>query len=441
MNFNDVILGFELDFVTGVDTKQLVKLIKKYTDTKVCIYNDASPDYFLKKRNLLHDGNIVVLHYQLPNSITNIKTPPLKTAKAFELLVQIMALIQDNGRTTEMCNMFVNLSFSPSHGIDHMRTIDILKYIVEFNESKIYEKFPNRSPYARSIKHIIPIEYPNGATTHDNIKMAKFILPSDSKYYAIDFSKSQNNYLKFKYFGGVGYEKKVKPLIDFIEYIISFTDNHLQRNSEPYSYNTLDSLVKLNVSYRKIYDACGDYEKFKEKFKGINMFVDLRAGGGRVKGQMVLLQDKLSRLLMLSKVRSGTINYDSTFGVFEIKGAKSDRVGVIENVNLIGCTIKNSMIRSSNITNCTLINCIIVNSNVYQSNLNMCGVEDSIMHSKCKIESSQIGGDFTMIYCEVKKSIINNASLRGKYSIDKDTIIINLTKNITQVYHDPRRLY
>jgi len=95
----------------------------------------------------------------------------------------------------------------------------------------------------------------------------------------------------------------------------------------------------------------------------IKLMVDLQTYDNIIEMYYPKMRDNIFKLITESGLSSGLLNYDSDISKIQIKDSVLNKCFLVENVDLIDCTIK------GNIKTCDLFNCEILNSSVLQSNL------------------------------------------------------------------------
>ena len=76
-----------------------------------------------------------------------------------KLLLKLFNWITYNGWTTDKCAFQINISLNRNKTIKtKMSHLNILKYVLNFDEEFVYNFFPNRRDniYAQSIKYMLP---------------------------------------------------------------------------------------------------------------------------------------------------------------------------------------------------------------------------------------------------------------------------------------------
>lgn len=420
-------IGFELEFVCNLDKdkfkKELNNLLGK---DKVKLYSQYNSVYRQTKSKYLRDGYFICLKYDVENAINKIKTPPLAYNQAKFQLNSLFNFINENCITTKLCRFNVNISFDENiFGKYFLYNINPLTYLLDFDETKIFNKIQAaRATNTNTINRIITKNPTKSILDKKTISTQKFVI-NETNFPTVDLRKRFKNYLKFCFFGGENYQKTIKPLWDSINYIFNYTYNHIKTKGT-LSLSGKEKLIKLANKYNKIYAACLDIGSFKKRFPNITLLIDTREYN--LNNKIIFFADKLYEFLALSNVRDATINYDTTNDCFELLNCDSKLLYNLENCVLINCNITNAFFK-----NVILENCTVKNSIVEHSNLINCSVDGTLLQS-CVQDGGDsnmcyIDGDFSHTMGNLKKCVVRNTCLSGAYSVDDDTVILNLSKN------------
>tara|TARA_B100000902_G_scaffold177429_1_gene170892 strand:- start:1744 stop:3036 length:1293 start_codon:yes stop_codon:yes gene_type:complete len=306
-------------------------------------------------------------------------TGPMPFVESKLVIAKTLKWIRENGSTNERCSIHINVAFDGSKlGVPaNVSNLDIGKFVLNFNEDKIYEAFPNRkdSVYAKSIKFIVPL---SGMTqpSPERISWKNYMFVSE-KYYGVNFSKLQKNYIEFRYLGGKDYEKKYNTIMNLTEhFVISLYETLM------YPQYTTDDLKKLDVileQHSGIVESYKDYQAFKKKFPKVKLMVDLKTYDQIVETFYPKMREGVFRLLTLAGLKEGLINYDADTGRLQLKNAELMRCFEVKGIDLVDCKIQ------GNILNCDIFSSELINSSLFESNL--FGASDA---SDCKIEDSYV---------------------------------------------------
>ena len=329
-------------------------------------------------------------------------TGPLPFVEAKLVIAKTLKWIRENGSTNERCSIHINLAFDGKKlGTPvNISKLDIGKFVLNFDEDKVYEAFPNRkdSVYAKSIKFIVPL---SGMTqpSPERISWKNYMFVNE-KYYGINFSKLPKDYIEFRYLGGKDYEKKYNTILNLTEHFILSLYETLM-----YPEYTQEDVSKLNAILEKhsgIVESYKDYQTFKKKFPNIKLMVDLKTYDQIVETFYPRMREELFNLLTKAGLTEGKINYDADTGRMQLKDAELMRCFEIKGIDVVDCKIQ------GNIINCDVFSSELINSSILESNL--FGASDA---SDCKIEDSYVSKNVM-----VKDSYVFGA--RGVFSGEMD---------------------
>ena len=306
-------------------------------------------------------------------------TGPLPFVEAKLVIAKTLKWIRENGSTNERCSIHINLAFdgkklgTPAN----ISKLDIGKFVLNFDEDKVYEAFPNRkdSVYAKSIKFIVPL---SGMTqpSPERISWKNYMFVNE-KYYGVNFSKLPKDYIEFRYLGGKDYEKKYNTILNLTEHFILSLYETLM-----YPEYTQEDVSKLNAILEKhsgIVESYKDYQTFKKKFPNIKLMVDLKTYDQIVETYYPKMREEIFNLLTKAGLTEGKINYDADTGRMQLKDAELMRCFEIKGIDVVDCKIQ------GNIINCDVFSSELINSSILESNL--FGASDA---TDCKIEDSYV---------------------------------------------------
>jgi len=301
-------------------------------------------------------------------------------------MAKALKWIRENGSTNERCSIHINLAFDGKKlgPITNMSNLDIGKFVLNFDENKVYEAFPNRrdSVYAKSIKFIVPLSGMTQPSPEKNLwKNYMFV---KEKYYGINFSKVPKGYIEFRYLGGKDYENRYSTILSLTEHFITSLYETLV--NPQYSESDLKVLDKILEKHKTVIESYRTYSSFKEKFPNIHLMIDLKTADQIVEMYYPKIREKIFDLITKADMNEGFINYDADTGRIQIKDAKLMRCFEINGIDIVDSIIQ------GNIVNCDIFSCDLKNSSIFESNLFGATVaEDS------KIEESYVSRN---VICE-----------------------------------------
>ena len=310
-------------------------------------------------------------------------TGPMPYRNARIVIQKMLRWIEKNGYTNDRASIHLNMSFNPDYLVDKnmVQHMSVLKFILEFDEARVYKYFPNRedSTYAKSIKWIMPkheaFYYNENLISSDNFTFA------NTKYYGINFEKAQKNYLEFRYLGGKDYEKRTDDILHLADgFIMSVFKSCFNPKFTPENKIELKRILEKN---KPLMEMLKDYKAVNKYWKKINILVDLTDNEQVIEVQWNRFKHKVLALLAHGGMEEGIINYDSDYGMVQVKGGKFKTAYLLDGFEFIDCEL------SGNIENSAIYGGIVDGAQIIRSQLYKgCEVKDS------KVESSYVHGRY-----------------------------------------------
>jgi hypothetical protein len=367
-------IGLEFEFFAneGLDEvkRSLSNTLNKRIQVEEKAHSDFTPSDEVFKLEPDNSGG---------TGMIELVTGPMPFVESKLIIAKTLKWIRENGSTNERCSIHVNIAFDGKKlgTPTNVSSLDIGKFVLNFNEDKIYEAFPNRkdSVYAKSIKFIVPL---SGMTqpSPEKVSWKNYMFVSE-KYYGVNFSKLPKNYIEFRYLGGKDYEKKYNTIMNLTEhFVVSLYETLMYPQ-----YNDKD-LKQLDVILEKhsgIVESYKDYQTFKKKFPKIKLMVDLKTYDQIVETFYPKMREEIFKLLTLAGLKEGLINYDADTGRMQLKNAELMQCFEIKGIDIVDCKVQ------GNILNCDIFSSELINSSLFESNL--FGATDA---ADCKIEDSYV---------------------------------------------------
>ena len=329
-------------------------------------------------------------------------TGPLPFVESKLIIAKTLKWIRENGSTNDRCSIHVNVAFDGKKlgTAANVSSLDIGKFVLNFNEDAVYEAFPDRkdSVYAKSIKFIVPL---SGMTqpSPGKILWRNYMFVSE-KYYGVNFSKLPQNYIEFRYLGGKDYEKKYNTIMNMTEhFVLSLYESLVDPVYNAKDLKNLDIILETHNSVVKSYKT---YKAFKRQFPKIKLMVDLKTYDQIVETYYPKMREHVFELLTKAGLTEGLINYDSDTGRMQLKGAELMKCFEIKGIDIVDSKIQ------GNIIGCDIFSSELINSSILESNL--FGGSDVI---DSKIEDSYVSKNVA-----VKDSYV--FGVRGVFSGEMD---------------------
>jgi hypothetical protein len=351
-------IGFEFEFFSNENLDLTKDSLSQALNKKIRIEEKAHSDFTPTEETFkLEPDN------SGGTGMIELVTGPLPFVEGKLVMAKTLKWIRENGSTNERCSIHINLAFDGKKlgPITNMSKLDIGKFVLNFDENKVYEAFPNRkdSVYAKSIKFIVPLSGMTQPSPEKNLwKNYMFV---KEKYYGINFSKVPKGYIEFRYLGGKDYENRYSTILSLTEHFITSLYETLV--NPQYSESDLKVLDKILEKHKTVVESYRTYSSFKEKFPNIHLMIDLKTADQIVEMYYPKIREKIFDLITKADMNEGFINYDADTGRIQIKDAKLMRCFEINGIDIVDSVIQ------GNIVNCDIFSCDLKNSSVFESNL------------------------------------------------------------------------
>jgi hypothetical protein len=183
---NAALMGVEFEFYSNFDPEETRKSLVKLLDRKIRLEDKAHSDFQPSAEEFKMEPDM-----SGGKGLIELVTGPIPYRNARIMVIKMLKWISENGYTNDRASIHINLSFDKKYleDKDLLSKMNVLKFILEFDEKQVYKFFPNRekSAYAKSIKWIMPkweaFHFDPNQIASNNFKFA------DTKYYGINFSK------------------------------------------------------------------------------------------------------------------------------------------------------------------------------------------------------------------------------------------------------------
>jgi len=388
---NAALMGVEFEFYSNFDLEATQKSLAKLLDRKIRLEDKAHSDFQPSAEEFKMEPDM-----SGGKGLIELVTGPIPYRNARIMVIKMLNWISENGYTNDRASIHINLSFDKKYLEDPalISKMNVLKFILDFDEQQIYKFFPNRekSAYAKSIKWVMPkweaFHFDANQVASNNFKFA------DTKYYGINFSKKEKNYLEFRYLGGADYEEKTDNILYLIERFLMQMWNSC--NDPRFTAENKIELQRIINKNKPIMDMLKDYSKVSEHWPDIQILVDLQDNPTIIRVQWERFKNRVMDLIVNGSMTAGVINYDSDYGAVQVKDGKFPTVYLLENFEFIDCEL------AGNLTNCSFYNCNITSSAVMWGSLYRATkvkdskVESSYTHGSCELTNCYVAGRDTM---------------------------------------------
>lgn len=398
--------GFEFEFFTEKSKKETAKEIEKLCHVKVKMPVEIVGLNKIKTTVVHNEFKPTAKEWKLENDLSGgqkmleLVTGPVPYFDARIYLIRILNWIKLNGWTTKKTGIHINISIDNKKlGIpNEIRSINRLKFCLDFNEDFIYERFPSRKNniYAKSIKEIYPVNkfLFNNNSILPNVENYE---TAGTKYYGVNFLKTDKNYLEFRYLGGKDYEKKVNSILDVLEFC-SMSVYKTLKNPDLTDAN-INELNYLMRKYDKVIQSFSNFDSFLVYYPNIKLMVDLNADKEIVKSfYYSVLRHKIYSLIVFCNMKSGLINYDRSISILQVKDAILENCDGLKKIEIINCKVNGIFY------NCTFYNSTIEDSHIHDSELIRTNI---VTRSKVIDTPIHISNEISDAYIDNKKNMVN----------------------------------
>ena len=372
-------------------------------------------------------------------------TGPLPYEEARLIIIKTNQWIKINGWTDSKCAIHLNVSFDKfkSDVRIPINSLNVLKFILGFDEDFIYSRFPERkdSVYAKSINNFYPVNRFIFFDKPENIDRNEFVVPNE-KYYGVNFTKLAFNYLELRYLGGQGYEKRTYKILEILEYFIFRLYECLQQN-EFYTSSEKDKLYKTLAVQKKSVQSFVDPEKFLLGYPNIQVTVDMNGQLEVLKSYWTTVRDVLFSLIVESGLREGHLNLDTDLSRFQLRDGKMKKANHLKDLELFDCEVSGTM------TNCEFYRCKISSSLIEDCKLlevnEVFGskIKNTIIKDDNEVFNSYIENPTAIIDGKIEGGVIRRGIIGKNAEISRYTLIVDSTgegkhdnKKDGDSYHD-----
>ncbi len=414
-------LGFEFEFYSNLNRNEIAYDLGKVLGKKVLVFKKYHSNFKPTKDIFKLEPD-----YSGGSKMVEFITGPLPYFEAIVILIKTLKWIDENGYTDKKCafqfGMDIDTSIYPD--VPPMSQMNILKFILGFDENVVYKRFPDRmgSLYAKSIKRIVPSNKFVDPSNISFIDKNLFDVPLE-KNMGINFLKLPDGYFEVRYLGGKDYQKRYNALKEVIDYIITYTVDVLRFN-QGFTENDI-KILKLFLS--EIYKNSStfiDAETFQKNYPHLNVMIDLRSDPQILKAFFLNVREVLYDLIVDNNIKEGIINYDSNLGKFQIKDVKTQRAYLLKDYDIleseISGNILNCRIFTSKLNDCTIEECDLITNN----EINRSKVMVSDLYFTNTVHDTYIDNKDKEINCEVFGGIIRSGFIGKLATISPETEIV-----------------
>lgn len=416
--FYSVKLGFEFEFYSNLNRNEITYQLGKVLGKKILLFNKYHSKFTPTKDIFKLEPD-----YSGGSKMVELITGPLPYFESIVILIKTLKWIDENGYTDKKSAFQFGVSIDTSiyPDVPPISQLNVLKYILGFDENVIYKRFPDRSGslYAKSIKRIIPNNKFVDPSNVSFIDRNLFEVPLE-KNMGINFLKLPEGYFEVRYLGGKDYQKKYSPIKEVIDYIITYTVGVLQFN-DGFTENDLKILKMFLSEIYKNSSTFIDPEAFQKNYPHLNVMIDLKSDPQILRSFFLNIREILYDIIVENNIKEGMVNYDSNLGKFQLKDIKTTRAYLLKDYDILDGEI------AGNIFNCRMFNCKLNDCTIEESDLitnneiNRSKILVSDIYFTNTVHDSYIDNKDKEINCEVFGGIIRSGFIGKLATISPET--------------------
>lgn len=385
---------FTVDFFSNKTIQQLAE--KAQTSLHRTVEIGATRDAW---KPIEENGARITNLYNNGFKMKRLTVGPVYYYEGVNALLKSFKFIEENGYTNELCKAKINLGFSKMNEGARVPQLNKFKFLLNFNEAKAFELWPQEIRSSKIYKHSVNLIYPK------NKFIAEATVPSGSyssqmefsfprsKQFGIDFDRISEGFITVKYIGGKDYEKKSTQAIELLNLIIESLFTTLKSNSV-YSDTERAKIKEILTEQKSHLSGLKSYSTFETKYPLIKLTMDLDPRPEVLSAKFNLVREKLFDLVTYGGLVRGQVNYNSDTNQVEVLEGRIKNGFNLSNIIFIdssiqaevsGCTLMNCKVRSSRLLECTLVD----KNDIRYSSLSDCNFNQSGINT---IQQSTIKG-------------------------------------------------
>jgi len=394
-----------VDFFSNKSIQQLAEKAKSalHRDIEVGATRDAW-------KPLQENGARLTNLYNKGFKMKRMTIGPVYYYEGVNALLKSFKFIEDNGYTNELCKVKIDLGFSKMNEGARIPQLNKFKFLLNFNEAKAFELWPQEIRSSKIYKHSINLIYPK------NKFIAEAAVPSGSyssqlefsfprsKQFGINFDRISEGFVTIKYIGGKDYEKRNTQAVELLNLVIESLFSTLKSNSI-YSDRDREKIKEILTEQKSHLTALKSYATFETKFPLIKLSMDLDSRPEILGAKFNLVREKLFDLVTYGGLVRGRVNYNSETNQVEVLEGRIKNGFNLSNIifmessiqaELSDCTLVNCKVRSSRLLECTIFDKNDIRySTLSNCNFNQSGV-NTIQQSTIKGQPNmQVSADLT----------------------------------------------
>ena len=386
----NALVGVEFEFYSDIKIDKVAKELSSLLNKKIRVEEVAHSDFEVTSDEWKLEPDM-----SGGAALMELVTGPIPYFEARIMIIRVSKWIETNGWTSDRGAIHLNLSFDVKKigQTDRIKTMNVLKFILDFKEDQIFKFFPKRdgSAYSKSIKDVLPIQdtyFFDGK----NIIGHNFTHPT-TKYYGVNFIKRFSNYLEFRYLGGKDWEKKTDKVLHLLDSFLMQLWNSTE--SKQFTEENAMELKKILSKNRRIIKSKADWRHIEKNWKNVKFTVDLMSDAVFIDSHWGNVKENVIALFHNGGLLKGHINYDTDTGKVQVRGGVLEYCSNLIGYEFIDCNI------SGEFTDCDLYGCDINNAILDRCNL----------YSNTQVNSSKIATSYVSNSVKLKDSFIHGKGI------------------------------
>ena len=384
---NAALCGVEFEFYSNYSVEKTQKLVSELLGRKIRVETKSHSDFQPSAEEFKMEPDM-----SGGKGLIELVTGALPYRNARIMIIKMLGWIREHGYTNDRASIHINLSFDKQYLEDPMMVskMNVLKFILDFNERQVYKFFPNRehSTYAKSIKWVMPKDdayfFDGNNISSNSYKFA------NTKYYGINFEKAQKNYLEFRYLGGKDYENRQDDILYLIEMFLMQMWNSC--NDPRYTEENKIELRNILNHNLPVIETLKDFTKLNHYWPKIHLLVDLQDHEQVIKFQWNRIKQRVMNLIVNGGMTEGIINYDSDYSKIQVKDGKFGVCYFLDDVELYNCEIAGNIERAD-FYGCTVKGANMIRCNFFQgTEIRESKIESSYVHGSCEVINCYVFG-------------------------------------------------
>ena len=133
-------MGIEFEFYSNLELKKTQKSLSELLGRKIQLEEKAHSDF-------VPSADVFKMEPDMSGGagLIELVTGPMPYRNARLVIVKMLGWIRENGYTSDRASIHLNMSFNPDYleEPNMIQRMDVLKFILEFDEDRVYKYFPN----------------------------------------------------------------------------------------------------------------------------------------------------------------------------------------------------------------------------------------------------------------------------------------------------------